>query len=561
MRDPQGLRIRRWATESTAIVTPVEAAGLDPAQGLPRSYEVDQFIALGVFNQWLKELTAFIKDAEKTGVLPWVGDIDLSGLPLFDATRNEEYETGEIVKGSNDLAYICVDGEDSSDHNPVTDTDDSHWTLLSNRQEAYAVGALVLGSDFVIYRCKRSAGSLTTDPTTDTDEVVWELFIKTLPVASEMVPGSVRIATNAETLAGTATDRVITPQGLALAIQRRIAELQGDGVVDRVTLNDTTLTLSRTNGLTALTVDLASLRTGFAPLRNPTFTGTVIVPEPPTNDDSGRAATTAFVRRVAQSISTTIATETTPGVARRATEAEITAGTATAPYVGVAGLESRLADVPGRKGDPGPPGASVRGPQGQQGVRGEKGDKGDPGERGLRGVAGVGTSGPRGEKGDKGDTGPRGFTGTGATGPRGEKGDKGDTGPRGFSGQSIRGEKGDKGDTGPRGFPGNSRGTRLLGTVPIGSGWQGITVDLQGVNILLYVVANSSRIHFVPITDIPNSGTTTTNPTQHSPAIDPTYDETTIPYRRTNYAAFALAGSSTHLWARLHTRAYQIFAF
>jgi len=408
-RDPQGLRLRRWATDPQAIVTPVEAAGIDPAVGLSRDYEINQFIALGVFNQWLRELTAFVKDAERTGVLPWVGDVDVSGLETFDAGAVEDYPAGTIVLGSNGDAYICVSESQSTDNNPVSDSDGSHWIPLAERSEDYVVGALVLGSDGVLYRCKVSSGSLTTNPTTDTDEAVWEQLVKTVPNADQNTPGLVRLATNAEAMAGTVTNRVITPAQLGAAIRRRVSQLEGDGVVNEVTLTGTTLYLGRSGSLSTLSVDLAPLQTGFAPLNNPTFTGTVTVPEPSANDDSQKAATTAFVRSLLTNVQSVPASTTQAGVIRIATEDEIDTGTATNLAVNVSGLEHRLESVigpPGVPGEPGPPGRNIVGQQGIQGppgasIPGRQGDKGDPGDsiQGEPGEDGVGI---------KGDTGPPG---------------------------------------------------------------------------------------------------------------------------------------------------------
>ena len=373
MRNPTGLLLRRWGTLPASILRPPESEGIVRADGLPASYGTSSFIALGLFNQWLKELTAFLKDGERTGLFPWKGYIDTEELSLFNSDRGIAYLNGTVVRGSDGNAYICQNETDNLTNDPVEDDDNSHWSLLSDELTEYLVGGLVLGSDGMIYRCKQAADSHTQDPVTDSANTVWEPFIQTLPEGTETVQGTVRIATLTEAVEGTATNRVVTDAGVAAAINERIQQLVSDGVVDDVRLtgdNNSVLRLRRTQGLSTINVDLSPLLTTFAPLLNATLTGDVNVPEPPTNENSRVLATTAFARRVGNERWNQRASTTQTGIVRAANATELTGRVATGVYVDLAGLESRLAEILGLPGNNGPEGFSVRG---QRGLRGEMG--------------------------------------------------------------------------------------------------------------------------------------------------------------------------------------------
>ena len=373
-RTPAGLLVKEWASDTGAILRFPESEGLSRGRGLPASYDMDNYIAVGLFNQWLNELTAFLKDAENTGILPWVGDIETSNIEAYDSGAGINYLAGEFVLGSDNNVYVCLTSEGSLTNDPVTDADNSHWMLLRERTEPYIVGALVLGSDEMIYRCRDSAQSLAVDPITDTDEDTWERFIRTVPRATEVNPGTVRLATVAETLAGTATDRAITPEGLAEAITDRIATLASDGVVTGATLTDTTLTLTRSGGRASFSVNLAPLFAGLAPINDPTFIGRV---QGINSDASNNAATTALVRLAADRAFSVPATESDFGVAELATEAEITAGLRSDIFVDVAGLEERVGHLVGPTGNPGDRGPTTTGPRGEQGAQGAAGSQVD----------------------------------------------------------------------------------------------------------------------------------------------------------------------------------------
>ena len=371
-RTPAGLLVKEWASDTGAILRFPESEGLSRGRGLPASYDMDAYIAVGLFNQWLNELTAFLKDAENTGILPWVGDIETSDIEAYDSGAGINYLAGEFVLGSDNNVYVCLTSEGSLTNDPVTDADNSHWMLLRERTEPYIVGALVLGSDEMIYRCRDSAQSLAVDPITDTDEDTWEQLIRTVPRATEVNPGTVRLATVAETLAGTATDRAITPEGLAEAITDKIATLASDGVVTGATLTDTTLTLTRSGGRASFSVNLAPLFAGLAPINDPTFIGRV---QGINSEVGNNAATTALVRQAADRAFSVQATESDFGVAELATEAEVIAGLRSDIFVDVAGLEERVGNLVGPTGNPGNDGPDVQGPPGIDGNDGADGSR------------------------------------------------------------------------------------------------------------------------------------------------------------------------------------------
>ena len=477
-RNTDSLYLRRWGTDSNAILRPPEADGLTRTTGLPTSWGVDDFISLGVFNQWLAEVTAVLKDAERTGILPWKGYIDSAVLNEFNAGRGIDYLEGELVRGSNNKAYVCKDGTDNLLNDPVQNTNESHWELLFNRLTVYQQGGIVLGSDGTIYRCKQTTNSNTQDPVKDTANTVWEPLIKTLDAATTRVQGAVQLATISESVAGLSTERAVTLEGVNAAVVDRVSRLAADGVINGAELVGTTLQLTRTQDLDRIDVDLAPLISSFAPTRNAVLTGSVNVPEPGANEDSSILATTAFVRRVGPARFAQRASATQTGISKAANATELSAGTATGVFVDLAGLETRLAQIVGPRGTEGPQGRSVTGTRGDAGPQGGKGPQGLPGNsiRGVKGDPGddaASVRGPKGLVGPVGDSirGPKGLTGPdgnsipgpkGLAGPSGTsiQGPRGNVGPQGEPG--LKGFTGSQGNTGARGNTGANGNTRII---------------------------------------------------------------------------------------------------
>ncbi len=116
-RDEDALRITKWA--ATGDRTLPNAASIDRAEGWDVTYSQAGGPApqRTIFNQLLSELGAL-------GV-----EINTHGAALcWDATI--EYIHPALVYGDDDLYYISV--QNSTDEDPVTDTDNSHWVLLSS---------------------------------------------------------------------------------------------------------------------------------------------------------------------------------------------------------------------------------------------------------------------------------------------------------------------------------------------------------------------------------------------------------------------------------------------
>lgn len=456
MRSTQTLNIRRWASHRNALLRTPESDNIQRLQGLPASFGQDEFVDIGMFNQWISEITAIFKDIEKHGILPWVGYIRNDDVFMFNSSRGIDYQTGQLVIGSDRLIYQCISGENSLEHDPVTDTDNSHWQLLSELLDDYEVNGICLGSNGRIYRCKVSTMSSTTDPVTDSSESVWEELIQTIPIASELQSGIIRIATTDETISGTSSNLAINLEDLTATITDRISRLVSDGFVIRAELSNTTLRLIRSGTLSSVNVDLAPLLSSFAPLRSPTLTGDVTVPTLSNTDRSTLLATTAFTRTVANNrFSSGTSTNTQPGITRAANTSELNARTATDVFVDLAGLESRLTAIIGQKGIRGEPGRSLPGLKGRKGRKGRKGIPGPDGNS-VRGPIGErGNPGPS-IAGQKGDLGPPGLQIPGPKGPIGDDGDSipGPVGIQGISGVSIRGQKGRRGDQGSIGQKG-----------------------------------------------------------------------------------------------------------
>ena len=514
-RTPIGLLVEEWASASGALLRPPESESVSRETGLPSEYDISTLIKVGLFNQWLKELTSFLVNVQKTGVPLWVGETTNLGISAYSSSGSTNYREGALVLGSDGNIYICLTSNGSLSSNPVTDTENSHWQLLTDLLEEYAVGAVVLASNGIIYRCRASENSLTTNPVTDTNENVWEQLIRTVPSATESNAGFAQFASDRITIAGRSTNRAITPSGLAAAIADRVSGLSSDGVSTGASLSGTTLSLQRSGSLASISIDLAPLTSALAAKSNPTFTGTVTGVQLGLDDDSEKAATTAFVRALADKLFSVQAGQIYSGVARFATDTEINTGTETNLLISVAGLEQRVENLIGPTGPQGDRGADVPGPQGETGSVGPAGNRGPQGRsivgaKGIKGPAGIATPGPQGERGPKGasftgergETGPQGASiqgirgiqgepGRSIVGPQGIPGPQGETGPRGFTGP-----RGYTGLTGPTGDAGVDGSTDRLNTifnvdnlsVGVNTGWQTrghIAIDITEKNVFV----------------------------------------------------------------------------
>ena len=117
-RDVDGLNIRKWASAGTALIETLTSAGLTRSEGFPASFGVDMFMTLQTFNLLLRELTGFVVDVARRGILEWDTD--------------QEYAHPSFAMGSDGLIYKSVQASGGSNpsQNPVTDDDDTYWTEL-----------------------------------------------------------------------------------------------------------------------------------------------------------------------------------------------------------------------------------------------------------------------------------------------------------------------------------------------------------------------------------------------------------------------------------------------
>ena len=158
-RDPDALKIRKWAASSSLVQTP-EAAGLTRATGLPASYGASDFLPLEVWNQIEREVTGAAVEIPQRGILEW------------DAAQR--YEHPSWVTGSDGNLYSSVQASGGADP--------------------------------------------SQNPTTDTNDTYWEAFTVSVSNSSTNARGIIRTATVAEDVAGTATSPASTPAGLKAAI-------------------------------------------------------------------------------------------------------------------------------------------------------------------------------------------------------------------------------------------------------------------------------------------------------------------------------------------------------
>ena len=166
-RDRQGLNLPHWASGSGAILVTPEAEGLDRDVGLPESYGIDEFYTVGLWNQMLLEITSLYRDIAKHSILTW------------------------------------------------------------DAGQSYVHPSIVVGSNGNLYRSKQpSGGGLTSqNPVTDASEVYWFRLDIEPAISTTSRRGIIEIATDAEALAGTDTERSVTPRGAKAHIDAAIAAL------------------------------------------------------------------------------------------------------------------------------------------------------------------------------------------------------------------------------------------------------------------------------------------------------------------------------------------------
>ena len=192
-RDPDALKIGKWA--ATGDVEDPEDGGIDRSIGwdISHSQPGGSVPKREHFNELHREVTAL-------GV-----EINVHGAGLeWDSSIS--YEHPALVTGSDARLYVSV--QDSTNVDPVNDSDESHWRPLNTpppNASATERGIVELATDAEV-----ATGIDTTKAVTPAG-----LASKLLPSASIAQPGIVQLATNTEVAAGTDTQRAVTPAGLA----------------------------------------------------------------------------------------------------------------------------------------------------------------------------------------------------------------------------------------------------------------------------------------------------------------------------------------------------------
>ena len=192
-RDPDALKISKWA--ATGDVEDPEDGGIDRSTGWDFSHSQPggSLPKREHFNELHREVTAL-------GV-----EINVHGAGLeWDSSIS--YEHPALVTGSDARLYVSV--QDSTNVDPVNDSDESHWRPLNTPPPNASTterGMVELATDAEV-----ATGIDTTKAVTPAG-----LSSKPFPSASIAQPGIVQLATNNEVAAGTDTQRAVTPAGLA----------------------------------------------------------------------------------------------------------------------------------------------------------------------------------------------------------------------------------------------------------------------------------------------------------------------------------------------------------
>ena len=233
-RDPDALKMSKWA--ATGDVEDPEDGGIDrsigwdirhsqPGGSLPKREHI---------NELHREETAL-------GV-----EINVHGAGL-EWDTSISYEHPALVTGSDARLYVSV--QDSTNVDPVNDSDESHWKPLNTpppNASATERGIVELATDSEV-----ATGIDTTKAVTPAG-----LASKPLPSASIAQRGIVQLATNNEVAAGTNPQRAVTPAGLASKPLPSASTAQS-GIVELATNAETATGTDATRAITP--AGLASL--------------------------------------------------------------------------------------------------------------------------------------------------------------------------------------------------------------------------------------------------------------------------------------------------------------
>jgi len=225
---------------------------------------------------------------------------------------------------------------------------------------------------------------------------------------------------------------------------------EGSGVTNPMSsnLDANGFTVSNLSSPTANSdaVNLQYANSIFAPLKSPTFSGSVQAPTPSLGISNTTVPTTQWT---VDTITNTL--DNSPYLGGNPKSTTPSASSNSTDIATTAWVTTYYSSLPGQDGPTGP-----TGPTGQTGIDGDVGPTGPTGPTGKDGTEGP--TGPTGKDGTDGTEGPTGPTGpTGKDGTDGSEGPTGPTGPTGKDGTD--GTEGPTGPTGPTGSDGGGAGT------------------------------------------------------------------------------------------------------
>lgn len=197
------LLIRPWATDGDRTAPEDRSPALDRANGWPLDWSRagGETPAREVLNQLVFELSSLLAYVRDHGALAEWHAMVVYVHPAY-------------TTGSNGVIYRSVQG--STNVNPTTDTDLSHWrplVLPIDIHNQVTQSATPADSD----RFPFSDESETGDPTRYVTGANLKAYIA--PNATTTRRGIVEMATSAEAQAGTDTSRAVTPAGARAAVE------------------------------------------------------------------------------------------------------------------------------------------------------------------------------------------------------------------------------------------------------------------------------------------------------------------------------------------------------
>ena len=117
-RDANSLRIRKWAANGDRTLPEADTPALTRTEGFPEEFSssTGELLNRELVNQLLAELTSIAVEMNQRGQLDWDAEIP--------------YTHPAVVWGSNGVLYVSV--QNSTNIDPTTDTDSSHWTAAGS---------------------------------------------------------------------------------------------------------------------------------------------------------------------------------------------------------------------------------------------------------------------------------------------------------------------------------------------------------------------------------------------------------------------------------------------